>query len=68
MMTKEELGAARNYLGMTRKQFGRAIGFTGRANNIYRQVERMENGAADIGPNVEAKVRLLLRPVEGRAQ
>lgn len=49
-MTGDELRAIRRALGLSLKDFGRALGYTGSPNTISVQVRRYEAGARDIPP------------------
>lgn len=52
-MTGEELKAIRRQLGLSTKELGRALGYTGADNTISVQIRRYESGARDIPPWIE---------------
>lgn len=49
-MNGNELRAIRKSLGLSVKDFGRALGYTGSPNTLSVQVRRYETGARDIPP------------------
>lgn len=66
-MSGAELQRIRHSLGMSLKQFGRALGFSGKANNIRKTVDRMEQDVDNIGERTAEIARALLLPMQGAA-
>lgn len=66
-MRGSDLMAIRHKLGMSQKEFGRALGFAGKANNIKKTVDRMEQDVDGIGERTAQIARAMLTPTQGVA-
>jgi transcriptional regulator with XRE-family HTH domain len=59
-MSPAEFSEARENFGLGRREFGRLLGYTGEARNIWITVKRYEEGTREIPPTIERLVRLLV--------
>lgn len=64
-MPGADLMAIRHRLGLSQKEFGRQLGFNGKANNIRKTVDRMEQDVDNIGERTAEIARALVQPVAG---
>lgn len=58
-MTAEEFSDIRRALGLSRREFGRALGFKGKPQNVWRMIRRMEDGTEDVGQRVQDAARAM---------
>lgn len=59
-MKGEELKAIRQKLGLSRREFGRALGFKGSPQTAYRMIARLENNRDPINIDTAGLARALL--------
>jgi transcriptional regulator with XRE-family HTH domain len=57
VMTGREFRRLRDATGMTRSQFGLAIGYTGNTQNIRKAILQLERGEHNVTPKTGAKAR-----------
>lgn len=65
-MKGDEFRLIRKKLGLSRREFGRALGFAGRPENVYRSIKRLEDDHDPINIDTAGLARaLLLLPQHG---
>jgi DNA-binding transcriptional regulator YiaG len=55
-MTGKEMQEIREKLGLPRKDFGLALGYTGDLQQIYKTIQRCEVGKRTISPRAEKRI------------
>lgn len=65
-MDAEEFSRIRLQLGMSRKEYGRALGFAGTGKTIFKKIMAIEYGYETIGPVTAEMARALAQPQQGR--
>lgn len=61
-MKGDEFKSIRQKLGLSRREFGRALGFRGSSETAYRMIKRLEDGHDPINIDTAGMARALALP------